>query len=112
MCKLKYENILCKHVLRLEARLDLLYSACFWITFFFFVLVIDTHVAVSFDKKNLNVLKMLAFVLGLKESGFSKPESTTGINSVCMSCNWSNDFATTLQGVLRLWSPLQMTGFC
>lgn len=50
VCKLKYENTLCKHVLSLEARLGLLYSACFWITFFF-MLVIDTHVAVSFDGK-------------------------------------------------------------
>lgn len=64
------------------------------------MLVIDTHVALGFDKKK-SVLKVLAFVLGPKESVFSKPESMTGINSVCMSCNWSNDFATTLQGVLR-----------
>lgn len=92
----------CKHVLSLEARLGLLYSACFWITFFFFfVLVIDTHVAVSFYQESLNVLKMLAFVLGLKESGLLKSECMTGINSVCMFCNWSNDFTTTLQGVLR-----------
>lgn len=65
------------------------------------MLVIDTHVAVSFDQKSLNVLKMLAFVLGLKESGLLKSECMTGVNSVCMSCNWSNDFTTTLQGVLR-----------
>lgn len=65
------------------------------------MLVIDTHVAVSFYQESLNVLKMLAFVLGLKESGLLKSECMTGINSVCMFCNWSNDFTTTLQGVLR-----------
>lgn len=102
---------LCKSVFSWQARLGLLLLCLLLYNIFLCAYHWYPCCCKLWPNKIWMFLKCLLLCLGYKGFRSQNLRVQTGRSSVCMSCNCVNDFAATLQGVPRSWSPLQMTGF-